>query len=329
MKKTKIAILFDSLFISILFSFLLFLWIRKYTKNAFFSYFVCILILILVFICIFLHFIKKYNLSKINSKQAKQIDFIINQTTYLSENEYIDFFENLLKAKHISGYIFFCKNLYFYINTKTDLDANDFHTANNFYLKSNKKNNLCFIGNGTTNDFTKLNSSSPNPYTFFQTNELIPLIAESKTLVVNTITKPKYKDKIKSKLPVILSRKNFKNYFISGVSLVTFSIFIPYSFYYLFVGSLLILISIITLFFKNYEPQNTKRSLKDIIKDWHLIFCVSLLFYPRIFKLFLSKCSTKSFLNFSISSPDNVWSKLESVNFNVTDFLPGNTSSFW
>lgn len=267
MKKTKTAIFFDSLFVSILLSFLSFLWIRKYTKNAFFSYFVCILILFLIFFSIFLHFIKKYNLSTISSKQAKQIDFVINQTTYFSENEYINFFEKLLNAKHISGYIFLCKNLYFYINTKTNLDANDFHIANNFYLKSNKENNLCFIGNGTTNDFTKLILSSPNPYTVFQTSELIPLVAKSDMINTPTTTKPKYKDKIKSKLPIILSRKNFKNYFISGVSLATLSIFIPYSFYYLLIGSLLILISIITLFFKNYEPTQTKQSLKDIIKD--------------------------------------------------------------
>lgn len=268
MIKSKLAIFFDTLFLCLVVDVIIFVWINKLTKNAFFSILICNIISILLFYFIFLHFLKKHKLAKIKNSDIKKLEIILTNLAFSTNKKYNNFFERLLNAKHIDGYIFANEKSYFYINTKTALDATDFLIANNYYKSTKSNIPLCFIGSNFSESFNNMVNSSPTKYLCFKSSDLLSVIKNSNTLndyYVSNNTSLKLK--IKSKIPLILSRKNFKSYFFSGLSLITFSLFIPYSIYYLVIGTLLLILSLLTLFSKKQIQNNSNTSLSDLIKN--------------------------------------------------------------
>lgn len=269
MIKSKTAIFLDTLFICVILDLTIFVWVNKLLKNAILCVFILNIISILLFCLIFLRFLKKHNLLKIKNSEVKKLDNILNDLAFLPDKNYSSFFENLLNVKHIDGYIFVNTKAYFYINTKTTLDATDFLYSNNYYKSLNTNKPLCFIGTDFNDKFNNLISSSPTKYLCFKSSELLPILKD--TNLLNNYTpenNTNLKLKIKSKIPLILSRKNFKNYFFSGLSLITFSLFIPYSIYYLLIGTFLLILSLATLFSKKQINNESKKSLSDLIKNW-------------------------------------------------------------
>ena len=63
-----------------------------------------------------------------------------------------------------------------------------------------------------------------------------------------------------------LSRKQFIRLFLTGTSLLFLSLFIPFSFLYLLIGSLLLTLSIVCLFHKNIKPQTAENEFFETIK---------------------------------------------------------------
>ena len=53
-----------------------------------------------------------------------------------------------------------------------------------------------------------------------------------------------------------ITNKHFKEFFFSGLSLLFLSIIVPFSNYYLITGTILLIISIFSLFRKNIEPSS-------------------------------------------------------------------------
>ena len=71
----------------------------------------------------------------------------------------------------------------------------------------------------------------------------------------------KYKNKITN-----LSKKDFKNLFITGLSLLFISLITPYSFLYLLIGSVLLILSIISLLKKNISTPDSSQEFFESIK---------------------------------------------------------------
>jgi hypothetical protein len=262
MTKSKLAIFLDSLSISVIAFFLSFVWVLKYIKNAFLSFFICILLSICLFLVIFYKELKKYNLLKLNMKDLnfskKCYDYIIN----LSNIELIKFYSKLTNSTHVKGNIFKNEKFIFYINLNKTLTENDFIEANSYYLNSNKLTPLCFLGKKYSDEFLSLLSLSINNYIVYDKNEIYLLMKNQNIFPISSTQESKTSNKnkfiaFKTKFFSIATKDKFKDFFISGISLIVLSIFIPYSIYYMIFGSILLLLSLFCLLSKS-KPLTTK-----------------------------------------------------------------------
>lgn len=254
MSKSKLSVYFDTLLISTISCFLIYIWINRRIKNANLSFFICILIYILLFFVIFKHIKNKYNINKLKLSDKKNADNYLLYLTYSTDENNIDFFNKLLKTNHIESNILKNENAYFFINLKSALSANDFHIANNFYQKTNKSIPLIFICTTKTQEFDNLTSNSPISYKIFSYYELYLIMKQYGIFPTDLVIKKNNFSKLKmfkNKSIKSLTKNNFFKFLLSGLSLILISIFIPYSYYYLIFGTVLLIFSIICLFNKN------------------------------------------------------------------------------
>ncbi len=272
MLKTKFAIILDTVIISLITFFISFIWINKYIKNAILSFILCTLISIAVFFAIFHIAIKKHKLKNLNNADLKKAELCFTKLTFLDEDKYKNYFENLFSCKFVDSNIFVNNNNIFYIETRRTLNAKDFIVANNYYLKNESKS-LYFICQTADTEFVKLLDNSPVKYELYIASDLYSAIKTSglypdNIMQTNNVTTKFNKVKtLKNKFISSITRNHFKDFFISGISLVTISLFIPYSIYYMVMGSLLLLLAIISIFIKNKNGVITNKvKLTDLAK---------------------------------------------------------------
>lgn len=269
MNKSKFGILTDSLFLCLLSFIILFGWFFKITKNAKLALFISNIISIIVFIVYFIVQLKKYNLSKTSLNDKKNSSFYKNFLIYCLDETSYKFYENLLSSKHLFGNIYESDNLLYYINIKSELTANDFNIANNICLTKNKP--LIFISENMADSFKSLITNSPTQFYFYGFNDIFQIMKE-RQIFPTDIKKSKdntlktFSIKLKNNAFKSLTKNKFKDFSLSGISLVLFSFFIPYSFLYLITGSFLLVLSIICLFNKNKNINASKEPLTSIIK---------------------------------------------------------------
>lgn len=266
MNKTKLSVILDSILIAFSITLLSYLLINKYLKNAIFSLFICIFIYICVFFVIFKHFNKKHSLSKIKLFEQKNAAIYLKFLTYTSEDFDMKFYSNLLNANYIDNNIYENNEAYFYVNLKTKLNDNDFKLINEFYTKINIKP-FIIIKNNCLDEFITLLKNSPNKFILIDYAELYNLM-KIKNYFPTKLEKQELFFKLKNfklKSKHSLNSKNFLKFFLSGISLITLSLFIPFIKYYMFFGSALLILSIICLFNKNIS-QNDNFDLTSVIK---------------------------------------------------------------
>ena len=187
-----------------------------------------------------------------------------------SDNKNINIFlENLLNAKHISGNIFTSKTNIYYINFAKTLIDEDFILGLNFQL-NNPNLKLYFLYEQASENFKNLLNNSPkkiNSYSFQDAYFLMKNINyfPIKKVIKTKQNKPFFKSILNTYINAI-SKKHFKDFFISGTSLVLISFFIPFSLYYKIFGSFMLIISIFCLFRKNKTEILNSESLTSIIK---------------------------------------------------------------
>lgn len=270
MNKTKLSVYFDTFLITTISVFLLYIWINKYIKNAILSFFICNIIYFLLFFVIFKYLNNKLTISNLKTKDKKICDFILNYLTYSSESINQNFFKNLLNINHISNNYFKNEKSYFYIDIKSNLDSKSFHKINNFYLSLNSNLPLTIIYKNYTPEFKELILNNPNQFNLINFDELYSIM-KAKNFYPTSITnnqksKLKKLKQIKQKTISSLTKNNFFKFLFSGLSLITLSLFIPFSFYYLIIGSILIILSIISLFNKSEKSIKSITDLSSLIK---------------------------------------------------------------
>ena len=262
MIKSKLAIIIDSFFISLAIMLIIFLWLNRFIKNAILSVFFSIIISILAFIVVFKIFKKRQHLNISSNSNSKYIQNCMLYLQILDDESYIKFFERLLCATHISNFLFKVNNSYVYINIKYRVYDRDFITINNtLSCLSTTNMNIYFITQFYDESFQNLlkilpleiNTVSPNILTkIMEQKNIFPIPKEEKQKTSFKIQAKNYVSK-----KVILSKKQFKHLFFSGLSLLFFSLFIPYSFLYLLTGSIMLIFSIFCLFKKNENISNS------------------------------------------------------------------------
>lgn len=220
-----------------------------------------------MFFIIFKHFNTKYNLNKIKFNDESNIKKLLNYFTFTDNNKCIDYFKKLFNCTHITNNIYIKNETILYINFKTQLNEFDFHTANN-YFHEHKLKTVIFISNTQDDTFQILLNNSPNKYHCFNINQIYQIIKDKQIFPIdfsNTTLKNKKIYYLKIKIASNLTQKYFFRFLFSGLSLILISFFIPFSIYYLFFGTILIILSIICLFNKNKTLINQKESLASLI----------------------------------------------------------------
>lgn len=270
MYKTKLAIFFDTIFIAAITFIIAYVILFRQIKNAILCFLICNIIALISFFIFFKISIKKHKLSNLNNKDLKLADKCFNSLKFLDNESYNKFFAELLNARQISERIFFNGYLYFYINTKQDLDSTDFFVANNYFKSKNLTHPLCFLCSSANQNFIDLINTSPITYELYTSNDIFLLMKDSNKYPFTD--EPEHKNfilphKLKTKFLSSITRNHFKDFFISGLSLITLSLFIPFSKYYMIFGIILLSLAIASLFIKNkVTVAKAKTPLTELTK---------------------------------------------------------------
>ncbi len=262
----------DTIFMSAIIFIMSFILLFRHLKNAILCFFICNIIAIIAFIILFKISLKKHKLNNLNNKDLKLSEKCFNTIKFLDKKNYNNYFENLLSSKQISEKIFFNGTLYFYIETRTELSEQDFYLAYDYFQINNLKHPICFICLSASKNVIELINTSPITFELYTANDLFLLMKHLNNFPfenISTNQKNKFKHiyKFKNKFLTSITRNHFKDFFISGLSLITLSLFIPYSKYYLVFGIILLTFSVISLFIKNKAPDiKTKSPLTEIAK---------------------------------------------------------------
>ena len=264
MVKSKLALIIDSLFISTLFSVISFLWLRRIIKNANLVYFFSILINLSLFVLILFLFLKSHNKKLFKNNNEKFINNCMNFLLVCDYKSYIEFLAKLTSSKHIEGFIFESNNNFLYINLKTELSPSDYFNAQELFLKNkNNDSKLFFIFKNKSKQFDELLLLSNLNLSLISSDTIIKLM-NNKNLYPIQVSE-QAKQNIKQKINLFIKSKtkgitksHFKELFFSGISLLFISLVIPFSNYYLILGSILLIISIISLFKKDIKPTEDK-----------------------------------------------------------------------
>jgi len=271
MIKGKFATIFDIFCLSFIIFLISFFWINKLFKINTLSLILSFILYILFFIFFTIITQKKYKV-KIKNKKEKELYLKTkNSLKYLSIYNTNQYFEKLLSVSYLGNNIYKNNKSFFYINFYNTLNCYDFVIANNFYLQADKNFNLCFICENINDEFKSLVSNSPINYNIFYFDDIYPFIKnnnlflESKELLYKK-NNNKFLS-IKNSIKNTLINIKFRSTFFSGLSLTFLSIFIPFSLYYLIIGSMLLFLSFLSLFFK---PKNDKyiNNHKSTIEDY-------------------------------------------------------------
>ena len=267
MSKTKVSIILDSFFITTICFIVTFIWFNRYIKNAIWSFVICIFLSFLVFFTLFKHFLKKYNLASIKSKELKFADKCFMGLTFSDKKTLVSFFEKLLAAKCISDNIYSNTNSFFYVSIRSPLTSKNFIEANEFYLSQDSGKPLCFLCKTFDTSFSELLSLSEIHYSVFTSSDVF-LLMKSKnlypTIKEEKINRRERLKNAKSKFLSSLSRKHFKKFFLSGLSLIFISMFVPFTSYYTLFGTFLLILSIVCLTKKDIPQANTFNSLNNL-----------------------------------------------------------------
>ena len=161
------------------------------------------------------------------------------------------------------------------------MDSYDFYIANDFYKNIEDKMPLIFICDNFSDDFSAILKNSPikfniflieNLYNIMQIKNIYPVnisnIVDKKTTISLNKLRLLLKN-LKTKIIIILENTKFKSSFFSGLSLVFLSAFVPFSLYYLIIGSSLLTISFFSIFIKAKSKniiQNQNINLEEICK---------------------------------------------------------------
>lgn len=255
MAKSKLALFLDSFLISNLFGLVSYLWLRRIIKNANWVNFLSISIILLCFILIF-YLMLKFNKQKIfKNNNEKFIKNCINYLILSDKNTYSRFICELFSCTEIDQNFFKLDNYFLYMNIKTTLTANDYFEAQELFLKyKNENSKLYFIYKNKDKDFDEIYSIS-NLDISILTFDIISQAMIKKDIYPiekdnSKVIKKSLKHILKSKTELI-TKSHFKHIFVTSLSLLFLSFVVPFSNYYLVIGTILLLISIISLFRKD------------------------------------------------------------------------------
>lgn len=246
MNRTLFARIIDTTFIVVGISIVMYAWLFKFIKN----FYICLVITSVISFCVAKIFwqIDKKNYNKFNLKkhEIKHIEVCID---YLSKHqpESKHFFIKLFDISQVSGNFFFSKDCVYYIDFTSE--KINFDTICKI---ANKQNNsakqfvlLCCEISAKATAYAKeqnIKILSPDElYIKMKEKNLFP-----KELEKEVQKKLNIKETIKSSI----NKKKAKQYILYGALLIVLGLFVPFTSWYIFVGTIFICLAILSLFIK-------------------------------------------------------------------------------
>lgn len=262
MVKSKLALIFDSLFISSLSTFLLFIWLHNKVKNANLFHFFLNLINLSLFALVLVLFLKLHNKKLFKANNEKQLNSSIDFLIQCDYKTYSSFLTKLIGCEKITDYFYKFGSNFLYINIKTPLSSKDYFDAQElFFNNKTSDSKLYFIIISTNKSFDDIAKISKLNFSILPLNTLANLMQKKNIFpitedkIAKTSLKQKIKSTIKTKTSAI-TKSHFKEIFLTSISLLFLSLVVPFSSYYLISGTILLIISIVSLFKKDIPTSN-------------------------------------------------------------------------
>lgn len=273
MEKSKLAKFLDNFSICFLIFIFTFLILKKHVKNNLVCLAISIIFCGLVISTIIKYQNKKYEklgLKKQEEKQIENFNFHLRSMSPQKQTIYIrKLFENDF-VLHKNNF-FILKNQVAILNkiSKNKVDEEDlfFILSNQNFLKKNNISEIAILCSAFENklkfDFEKMSKFD----LFFMTPEHIYKIAKDKNMLPELSQKTQNHNKF-SKISTIFCQNKAKNMFRTSLVLFIFSLIIPFSKHYVYVGIFTLTLSLVLFFFgsKTQSKKQCKLLLNEKIE---------------------------------------------------------------
>lgn len=244
MSKFKIVNLFDKLFITICIFLVFFAWINFYIKNLFATFFLSLILTAGTYFVIFYFYKHKQTKTLISNQKSEDNKKTFLAFCLLNKNEQFEILKQTFCIEKIVGDFYVCKNdFYFVFNQNETLCENDFFNiiASARLYDFDKLNIIC-------NNAKKLNLNilKGKNINIICKEKLVELFDENHTKInVENLNLEPEKFCWKDFAINFFSEKKAKSYFACGLVLLFSSLILPYNFYYIIFGSMLMLFAVI------------------------------------------------------------------------------------
>lgn len=272
MERSRFGRFLDNIALAFLVFTLVFLVAKTYIKNTL-TCLILSLIILFIFVKIFLYFQnKKYTKLGLKRQEQKQIDLLNIYLRGLQKNKQNQYIISLFSDE------FQCiKNHFILLNNNTAIlnkISKNFVSDEEVYfiisqLNFLKKNHISEVSIFCTKNqaTTSINASLfPEINIFFVTPDTLFAIAKNKNKIPLEIKKTQKASKISAN-SMLFCRKQAKNMLKIAFLLFIFSLILPFSKHYLYVGFLSLILSLFLFIFGKQPKENTNSKLITNIKQ--------------------------------------------------------------
>lgn len=244
MSKFKIVNLFDKLFITICLFLVFFAWANFYIKNLFATFFLSLILTAGTCFAIFYFYKHKQTKSLISKQKIEDRNKTFLAFCLSNKNEQFEILKQTFGVEKTVEDFYVCnKDFYFVFNQNETLCENDFlniianarqHDFENLNIICNKASKL------------NLNILKGKIISIICKEKLVELFNEKHTNInVNNLNLEPEKFCWKDFAINFFNEKKAKSYFVCGLVLLFSSLILPYNFYYIIFGSMLMLFAVI------------------------------------------------------------------------------------
>ncbi len=263
MSKFGIVNLIDKIFVSVSIFLIIFAWINFYLRNLWATFILSLIFSFAIVFILYYFLNKKDEKINLNKKQLEDMNRTLLAFKLAPKSEQLNIIKMAIEKEHevksennkISYIDAFGKHL---IILAIDLQKITENDLINLLNKNYKKDIDCFdiICNEHDNintEFLKNKKINLINSKILYKNYILKSGKELNVDKLNTnITKIKFKDILKN----IFTPQKAKTYFICGLVLIFSSIILPYHFYYIIVGSMLMLFAVICKIKPKFDNKN-------------------------------------------------------------------------
>lgn len=272
MEKSKLAKFLDNFSICFLIFIFTFLIFKKQIKNNLVCLAISIIFCGLVISVIIKHQNKKYEKLGLKKQEEKQIKNLNFQLRSMSPQKQINFIRKLFKNDFVlyKNHFFILKNQVAILNkiSKNKIDEEDlfFILSNQNFLKKNNISEVAILCSEFENklkfDFEKMIKFD----LFFITPEHIYKITKDKNMLPDFTQKTQNHNKF-DKISTLFCQNKAKNMFRVSLLLFVFSLIIPFSKHYVYVGIFTLVLSLVLFFFGSKTQQKKQCKLLSSEKN--------------------------------------------------------------